>query len=304
MVRFDKILSMFKSISIRDFQKKFSTEDDCRKYLFDLKWQNGYHCRRCNHYLFYPGRTAFHARCRSCDYDESVTAGTLFHKIKFPLLKAFGIIFFVCVRKKGMSTVELSRTFAIRQKTAWLFKRKLQMAMADGGFADWLNVTERLDIEIRGHEMEEAKTEIKTGAETEKTRCYEGSILIARKQGYPISATGTLNADANVAEMPLEEARKLLFRFRKKRSSNNYRLIPDMIVKAEWEGKPIGDIILTNLKKWLKGIHHHCSLRFLQGYLDEFFFRFNCRNQLNAIWHQILIRLISRPPYFYKPDEL
>lgn len=299
MMRFGKILSMFKSISIRDFQKKFSTEDDCRKYLFDLKWQNGYQCRRCNHHLFYPGRTTFHARCRNCDYDESVTAGTLFHKIKFPLLKAFGIIFFVCIRKKGMSTVELSRAFAIRQKTAWLFKRKLQMAMADGNFADWSNITERVDIEIRGHGTEETETEI----ETEKARNYEGSILIARKQGYPVSATGILSSIANVAEMSLDEARKLLFRFRKKRDGSN-KLNVGISLKTVLRGKSIGDIILTNFKKWLKGIHHHCSLRFLRGYFDEFFFRFNFRHQLLSIWHQILLRLISRPPYFYRPDEL
>ncbi|WP_336515718.1 IS1595 family transposase [Pollutibacter soli] len=283
---------MFNRISIRDFQKKFTTEDDCKKYLFDLKWGSGYHCRRCNHHLYYPGRTSFHMRCKSCDYDESVTAGTLFHKIKFPLLKAFGIIFFVCVRKKGMSTLELSKTFAIRQKTAWLFKRKLQMAMIDAGFTDWKNVSEQLNFEISDHPS--SKSDIECAH-------HDGSILIARKKGSPITATCIIQKENNNTNITLEASRKLIYRFRKKVVTGNSEYVPlnkNNIIRS------IGDIILSNLKNWLKGIHHHCSLRFLKGYLDEFFFRFNFRRQLKTIWHQILLRLISRPPYFYKPNEL
>src|SRR6188768_2380028 len=121
---------MFNDMSLREFNRRFSSDDDCRQYLFDIKWKNGFCCRKCGHGLAYLGETRFHQRCQSCDYGESVTAATLFHKIKFPLLKAFGIAFAVAVRKKGMSTLELARSFSIRQTTAWLFKRKLQQAMS------------------------------------------------------------------------------------------------------------------------------------------------------------------------------
>jgi hypothetical protein len=44
------------------------------------------------------------------------TAGTLFHKVKFPLLKAFYIVYFVATSKKGISSTELSRKLSLRQK--------------------------------------------------------------------------------------------------------------------------------------------------------------------------------------------
>ena len=64
-----------------------------------------------------------------CKYDESPTAGTMFDKCKFPLLLAFHIAFKISTKKKGMSTLELSQEFELRQKTCWRFKWKIQQAM-------------------------------------------------------------------------------------------------------------------------------------------------------------------------------
>lgn len=53
----------------------------------------------------------------------------MFDKIKFPLLIAFHIIFKIGIKKKGMSSIELSHEFDLRQKTCWEFKWKIQQAM-------------------------------------------------------------------------------------------------------------------------------------------------------------------------------
>src|SRR5215471_16109647 len=124
---------MFQGITIQQFNKFFQNEDDCKQYLFDFKWREGYRCRKCNSTKSCKGRTAFHVRCKTCGYDESATAHTLFHKIKIPLLKAFGMSFRITVRKKGMSTTELAKEFAVNQKSSWLFKRKSQEAMKSSG---------------------------------------------------------------------------------------------------------------------------------------------------------------------------
>jgi hypothetical protein len=124
---------MFYGITIQEFNKFFKNEDDCKLYLFDLKWKNAYCCHQCQCKRSCKGKTIFHLRCTKCGYDESVTSNTLLHKIKIPLLKAFGITFRISVRKKGMSTVELAKEFAINQKSSWLFKRKAQEAMKSSG---------------------------------------------------------------------------------------------------------------------------------------------------------------------------
>jgi hypothetical protein len=58
--------------------------------------------------------------------------------------------------------------------------------------------------------------------------------------------------------------------------------------------------IIMNLKGWLRGIHHHCSEKFMNGYLDEFFFRFNRRSFLSSIWHKLIERFMFGQPYNHK----
>ncbi|GHT20697.1 hypothetical protein AGMMS4957_08310 [Bacteroidia bacterium] len=54
----------------------------------------------------------------------------MFDKLKFSLLLAFHIVFKISTKKKGMSSLELSQEFELRQKTCWEFKWKIQQAMA------------------------------------------------------------------------------------------------------------------------------------------------------------------------------
>jgi hypothetical protein len=60
-------------------------------------------------------------------------AVTLFHKIKFPILKAFYIVYFISTNKKGITSTELARKLDLKQKVCWLFKRKVMKAMDSSG---------------------------------------------------------------------------------------------------------------------------------------------------------------------------
>jgi len=120
---------MFKGVDAIDFAKRFPNNETCLRFLAEKKWKNGYRCVRCGCDRYVKGKTSFHRRCRSCAYDESVTANTLFHDMHLPLMKAFYLLFRIVTKKKGMSTVELAGEVSVQQKTAWLFKRKIQVAM-------------------------------------------------------------------------------------------------------------------------------------------------------------------------------
>jgi hypothetical protein len=43
-------------------------------------------------------------------------------------------------------------------------------------------------------------------------------------------------------------------------------------------------IHIMNILGWLRGIHHHCSKERLQGYLDEYHFRYNRREFMGSIF--------------------
>lgn len=113
-----------------------------------------YKCRKCGHEAAVKGRTWYFRKCQRCHHDESCTAGTLFHKLKSPLVKVFWIIYQLSKMKKSMSTLEISRHYGIHQETAWCFKHKVQMAMQQS--ADLLNVSFEVDETLIGGSEEGA----------------------------------------------------------------------------------------------------------------------------------------------------
>ncbi len=115
-------------LNLADFKKQFPDDHSCFEFLVEKKWGEGFTCRKCKHSQFTIGRKWHHRRCKKCRYEESATAHTLFHKIKFSLLKAFEIIHHLSSSNQGLSTVEMAIQFEINQSTAWFFKRKVQQA--------------------------------------------------------------------------------------------------------------------------------------------------------------------------------
>ncbi len=55
-------------------------------------------------------------------------------------------------------------------------------------------------------------------------------------------------------------------------------------------------IHIMNLKGWLRGIHHHCSKERLQGYLEEYHFRYNRRNNMDTIFDTLMKRMVKNEP--------
>ncbi len=259
---------MFSGIAVQQLDECFRSEDDCKQYLFDLKWKNGYRCRRCGCTKNYKGRTRFHLRCSNCSYDESVTAHTIFHKLKIPLLKAFGMAFRLSVKKKGMSTPELAREFSINQKSSWLFKRKTQEAMKTG----------------EGH-----PSDLDSGLE---------DLLIGGRKGRGGRKVRKCRLKPVIDwEIELENAG--IFRSKGNRLQEEAF---EISLSPPRRGRrfPGMFVVVMNLKGWLRAIHHHCSERFVSGYLDEFFFRFDGRNSLRSLWHQLIEQYMAHPPYLYK----
>jgi predicted RNA-binding Zn-ribbon protein involved in translation (DUF1610 family) len=123
----------FESLTIFEFQNKFPDEQSCMNYLAELKWSSGFICPQCGNTKYCNGNKPHIRQCTKCNHLVSPTSGTLFHKVKFPLLKAFYIVYYVSTNRKGISSTELSRKLGLRQKTCWLFKQKVMHGMKSSG---------------------------------------------------------------------------------------------------------------------------------------------------------------------------
>jgi len=77
---------------------------------------------------------------------------------------------------------------------------------------------------------------------------------------------------------------------------------PNLKTKKSEKGKAFKEMHeqIMLVKMWLRGIHHKYSEKFLQGYLDEYTFRFNNRNQSNKIFDGLVCRMMSVKPQPFK----
>ena len=104
----------------------------CYRFLEKLKDQKGFTCSKCGNSKFSEGAQKFARRCTRCGYNESVTANTLFHAIKFPIAKAFYLVYLTYTHKKSFTLEELSHKLDLRLNTVWAFRQKVGERIALG----------------------------------------------------------------------------------------------------------------------------------------------------------------------------
>ncbi len=81
-----------------DFEHQFRDETDCLEYLQKFKWPNGYQCPKCR-FSEYWNASGNVAVCRSCQHQTSLTADTIFHGTRKPLMFWFRAIWYVTEQK-------------------------------------------------------------------------------------------------------------------------------------------------------------------------------------------------------------
>ncbi len=131
-------------LSPGQLEEMFNSDEKCFEFLANLKWNNGFICKKCGNTNSCPGKEPFSRRCTKCKTKETATNGTIFHGVKFPISKAFYIAYNVCKKKEDISSYEFGRRLSLRQMTCWNFKTKIQHALAD---MDSLADKERSSIE-------------------------------------------------------------------------------------------------------------------------------------------------------------
>ena len=293
---------MFTGINIIDFRKQFSTEEDCLKYLVDIKWSTDYQCVKCGHNECYKGRQWFYRRCSKCMYDESATAGTMFHKCKLGLLRSFEMAFRVSARKKGMSTCELAKEFGCQQKSAWLLKAKLQEAMKSSEQHQLQGKVEVDEFLVGGFEQDAPG----------RTHGEKSLVVLAIEKVIDKKGNETLGRSyARVIEDASAQSLKEIF---EKHIGKEAQTITDgwrgyLPLNKEWnitrelsnkgESFKLLHTHIMNIKGWLRGIHHKCASNRLQAYLNEYHFRFNRRGFMDSIWHKLIERCMQIEPLPY-----
>jgi transposase-like protein len=285
-------------LNLFEFQTQFSTEKDCLEYLSILKWEAGFECKKCKHTHYCKGIKELDRQCTKCNYLESPTSGTLFHRVKFPLLKAFYIVYFISTNKKGITSTELARKLDLKQKVCWLFKRKVMKAMESSGnflLEGVVEVDETFvggsDENSRGRKKGTKKLVVVAIEKKKKgvSRFYAKVIDKANAENLGTFMRENIQIEAHIKTdewtgyKPLEEEFENMTHIKSGKKGENFPEIHRVIM---------------NFKGWLRGMHHH--VKDLQDYINEYTYRFNRSFMKGNIFDNLMNRMVNTPPHSYK----
>jgi transposase-like protein len=270
------------------FLERFGTDAQCRAYLVQARWPEGFRCGGCGHDRAYSHHKRLIEECRACGKQHSILAGTLFEQTKTGLARWFLAIYLVTSSKGGISALELQRQMGFGSYgTAWTWLHKIRRAMIRPGrepLADRVEADETLVGGARPGKRgrgAEGKTVVAGAVEAERGRTRGRKLGRLRLQAVPDTSKASLKGflEANVAKPTTVTTDGLA----------SYRGLPE----AGYDHEPInltrswGDasqrlpaihLVFGLVKRWLLGTHHGAvSAKHLQAYLDEHVFRFNRR---------------------------
>jgi hypothetical protein len=301
-----------------EFQKKFNSEDACLDHLEELRWPRGFICPNCQHDVGYRLTKRRLIQCSVCRHQTSVTAGTLFHKTRIPLVKWFYMIYLTTSDKGGASALRLAKQLGMHYATVWFCLHKIRAAMArrdeDITLAGFIELDEAIigpharkpgrprttkdpsgrKIPKQRRRGRKPKHGPKTKTQTEVVVMVERENCSAGNIAMKVITKTTRDDLREAAELRVEDNRQF---FKTDACQSHYVLRSmghDLLAQClsnsplSVEELPVVHRAIALVKRLLMGTYHGVSSRLLQTYLDEFCFRWNRRDKEQTLWQSAL----------------
>src|SRR3954453_18538463 len=284
--------------TLAEFQGRFASEADCRRYLVACRWPDGFRCPRCGEPDAYELAGRELLQCRACRHQTSVTAGTVLHRTHVPLPLWFAAAYLGTPPTPGFSAVQLQRQLGLgRYETAWTMLHKLRRAMVRperGRLSGGVEVDEAyvggVEEGRRGGRQRDGAKPVVVGAVEVRGRGSGRVRLAVVEDLSAASLVPFVEASGAPGSVVLPDGWQGYAPLRK-----GYDHRPSTVGDPKNASKLFPHVHRTfsNLKTWLQGTHHGVSAKHLPSYVDEFVFRFNRRHTPMAAF-QSLLGLSSR----------
>jgi len=283
-----------KKYTMKNFNEQFPTEDACLDFLVKARWPKGVFCPKCQkvtkHYRI-MGRKVY--SCEFCGSHVSPTAATIFHKSDTPLRSWFHAIFLMASTRTGISAKQLQRELGVTYKTAWRMFKEIRTLMAEG-IAPMVGQVEVDDTYIGG----------KHGGKPGRGAGGKTIAVGVVERGGPATAKVIPDVKGNtLLPVILEHAPE----------SEGTTIYTDELTsygaidKAGYDHKTVnhgaGQYVLgaahvntvealwSTIKRGIDGVNHSVRPRYLQSYLNSYFYRYNHRKDETPMFLSLLSRI-------------
>jgi len=286
-------------MNLVDINTLFATEDKCRELLVRLRFPEGPQCLRCKGSVVKLDTEKQLFYCKDCDYQFSITSGTVFNDSHLALGKWFLTTHLLCEAKKGMSACQIQRTVGMSYKTAWYLCHRIRHAMTQAE-KPMLDGKVEMDVTYvggwnrgKGRIARMDNKEVVVGIRKRNgdlrffhARDAKGGTLaqyIRQNISEDVEVIFTDDASANDAAM------------RKAKRTNHKKINHSSGVYV------MGDIhtntvesAFSLLKRGIMGTWHRISAKHLPAYLEEMEFRFN-RRKRSDLFVDTLRHMVTAP---------
>jgi transposase-like protein len=283
----------------------FPDEPACAAFLERLRWRNGFSCPGCRGDANWRGRDGSFV-CRACKRRTSVTAGTIFHRSRQPLMTWFAAIWYVTNLKNGVPALGLQKALGLGSyETAWSMLHKLRRAMVLPGRDPLSGLVEVGEIHLGGVERDV------DGRHTDN----KATIVIA----VELSSPAGLGRVRMTPVLRVAQAQLLDFVGRSVAKGSVVRTDGRAIysrLSALGYGHAVADPkgpgrrghgslpgvhrVASLVRRWLSGtLHYGISHDHLAYYLDEFTFRFDNRHaeHRGLLFYQLVGQALEVGPH-------
>lgn len=296
-------------MTLPDINKLYPTDERCRELLQRLRWPEGVMCPRCKDTRVSTLKDYGRFECVGCEYQFTVTAGTIFHDSHLPLTKWFLAVLLLVEARKGMSAMQLKRTIGMGYKTAWYLFHRIRKAMSTAERV-MLSGKVEMDETYIGGKVRNARSWHKRHSNKEVVigiRQRSGELRFFHAED---AKSGTL---AKYIQENVSTDVDVIF-------TDDLPAYPKAVGNAKHEtvthsaGEYVRGDVHTNtvesafslLKRGIIGSWHKVSAKHLPAYLAEMEFRFNRRKRedlfVDTLRHMITADPLTFEHLTHEPD--
>lgn len=292
-------MDIFKGQNLLEFSDWFKTDEDCKKYLAKIKWKDGFECLKCGHKKSQI-RKNLSRTCNICSHQESATANTIFHKVKFGVRKAFFITFEMGTSTKSLSASYMGVRYGVTEKTARLWMHKVREAMESSQDYPMDGNVHVDEFVLGGREKgkvgrsykakkKKAITAVELTKEGKVKRMYAMRIedFSAKSLQYIfvnyISRNAKVTTDKWRGYRPISKAYNITQI--ESNSGMNFKALHTMI---------------HQVKSWIRTTYSWVSDFNINRYFNEFCFRINRSQSKATIFNNLITKMINKEKVYHK----
>ena len=314
--------------SIMEFARQFPDDETCLRFLWDTRYNLGddeAHCQRCEEIrLFrrYEGKQQRQAwTCTACGWQVYPTAGTIFHKSSTALQLWFHAMYLMTSTRCGISAKQLERELGVTYKTAWrMFTLIRNELMTQDDDPPLSGVIEMDETYVGGKPRAEDRREFAKSPNvrsaalkwSDRTKIQVFGAVERNRRGWidgsprpTITKYGKITAHV----IPSRQKDTIMGHVARRvdpesvvytDNAHVYGTVPAKrhetvdhhkkeFVRGEVHTQTI-DGFWSLVKRGIDGTHHSVSPKWLQGYLNEYVWRWNNREDGQVMFLELLLR--------------